>query len=71
MIASFSIVAQSYFLIPVVLLVFVIARWQSKRDHLFMKLFLRYLQEAHVYDATPRPSDFQNRPPGWGKGLLL
>ncbi|MDB5858879.1 MAG: hypothetical protein JWQ76_2568, partial [Ramlibacter sp.] len=27
------------------------------------------LDEEHVYDATPRPADFDRRPRGWGRGI--
>lgn len=68
---SFLIVAKSYWGIPLVIMFYMLARWLTKRDGQFMQVFFQYLNEEHVYDATPRPSDFKSRPKGWGKGLPL
>lgn len=48
---------------------FLIGRWLSKVDDQFVALLLKYLNEEHVYDATPRSSDVKTRPKGWGRGL--
>lgn len=70
-ITSFCVVAKSYWAVPLVVLVYLLARWMTKRDGQFMQVFFSYLNEEHVYDATPRSSDFKSRPKGWGKGLPL
>lgn len=48
---------------------FLIGRWLSKRDDQFVALLIKYLDEGHVYDATPRQTDAKMRPKGWGRGL--
>jgi len=68
---SFIVVAKSYWALPILALIYFLARWLTKADGQFMKLFFRYLDEGHVYDATPRPSDYQKRAVGWGKGVPL
>lgn len=65
----FAMVASAYWLFPVVGLLYLVARWLSKVDDQYMAIFMRYLNEEHVYDATPRPNDFLRRPKGWGRGL--
>lgn len=66
---AFAMVAQTYWGLPVIFVVYLLARWLSKRDPLFVAILLRYLGEGHVYDATPRMTDINERPRGWGKGL--
>lgn len=66
---TFAFVAKTYWGIPIVAILFMVARWLSKRDDKFVEILFRYLNEDHVYDATPRPSDHQVRPKGWGKGI--
>lgn len=41
----------------------------TKKEYLFFQIFMRYLNESDAYSAITRPSDWLNRPPGWGKGL--
>jgi hypothetical protein len=69
--ATMCIVAQSYWGIPVVGVLYFAARWLSKKDDQFIGILIVYLNESHVYDATPRLSDHNSRPKGWGKGLPL
>ena len=69
--ASFMVVAKAYWAIPVLVFIYLIARWLTKSDGQFMVMFFRYLDEGHVYDATPRTSDFMRRPKGWGRGVPL
>jgi len=68
---SFCVVARSYWGAPIIVILYFLARWLTKRDGQFMEVFFRYLNEEHVYDATPRISDYMSRPKGWGKGLPL
>lgn len=68
---AFSIVAQSYWGMPVIVILYLIARWLTKRDDQFVGILMRYLNEGHVYDATPRHEEYKSRPRGWGKGLPL
>ncbi|MCV0439006.1 MAG: VirB3 family type IV secretion system protein [Hydrogenophaga sp.] len=67
--AVFALVAKMYWAFPVVGVIYLIARWVTKKDDQFVAILLRYLNEEHVYDATPRASDVNSRPRGWGKGL--
>lgn len=69
--ASFLVVSKSYWGIPMIVALYMLARWLTKRDGQFMAVFFQYLNEGHVYDATPRTSDFKARPKGWGRGLPL
>lgn len=56
-------------LVVVVPVMFLLARWMTKKDHHFMPIFLRYMDEGDAYSALPRPADWNNRPHGWGRGL--
>lgn len=67
--AVFALVARAYWMAPLALVGFLIGRWLSKVDDQYVAILFRYLNEDHVYDATPRAADFQNRPRGWGRGL--
>jgi len=67
--AVFALVARAYWVLSLAALGVLIGRWLSKLDDQYVAILLRYLGEDHVYDATPRPTDFQNRPQGWGRGL--
>lgn len=67
--AVFALVARAYWMAPLAFIGFLVGRWLSKVDDQFVAILLRYLGEEHVYDATPRASDFQKRPKGWGRGL--
>jgi type IV secretory pathway TrbD component len=58
-----------YYLLPSLVILYLVGRWLSKKDAQFVAVLARYMTEEHVYDATPRPSDFKSRPPGWGRGL--
>ena len=71
MLATLFLVARLYFAMIALIIPYYMARWLSKKDDQFVAILGRYLMEEHVYDATPRPSDFKKRPPGWGKGLPL
>jgi len=66
---AFAFVARAIWLGPVIVVLFFVARWLSKVDDQYVAILLRYLNEEHVYDATPRPSDFTRRPKGWGRGI--
>lgn len=67
--ASSAFALRVYWLLPVTVLVYLVGKWLSKKDDQFMGILGRYLLEDHVYDATPRPSDYLRRPRGWGKGI--
>ena len=66
----FGLVAKAVWMFPLAGIGYVVGRWLSKRDDQYVAILLRYLQEAHVYNATPRPGDLRDRPRGWGRGLL-
>lgn len=68
---AFALVARTYWGIAVLVLLYLMARWLSKRDDKFIGILLRYMNEGHVYDNVPRPADHNSRPRGWGKGLPL
>lgn len=67
--AVFGLVAKAYWLFAVTTVLYLVGRWLSKVDDQYVEVLLRYLNEEHVYDATPRPNDFLRRPKGWGRGL--
>lgn len=67
--ASFLFVAKSYFALPLVFFAYLLSRMLSKKDPDFMYVLLKYLEERDAYSSIPRPSDWKNRPEGWGKGL--
>ena len=69
MLCAFAVVAKAVWFLPLALVIFLVGRWLSKVDDRYVAILLRYLNEEHVYDATPRPADFERRPPGWGRGL--
>ena len=69
--SCFCFVAKSFWGVPLIVVLYLLARWLSKRDGQFMTVFFRYLNEEHVYDATPRIRDYASRPKGWGKNLPL
>lgn len=58
-----------YYFLPTLVILYMVGRLLSKKDAQFVGVLRRYMNEEHVYDATPRPKDLQQRPPGWGKGL--
>lgn len=66
---SFFFSAQVYVGIPLLLPVFYISRLLTNKDPQFMAIFFRYIEEGNAYSAIPRPSDWMNRPKGWGRGL--
>jgi hypothetical protein len=68
-IGVFALVAHAYWMFPIVALLYLVGRWLSKVDDQYVAILGRYLNEDHVFDATPRPSDFTKRPKGWGRGL--
>jgi len=65
----FALVAHAYWMAPMALLGLLVGRWVSKLDDQYVAILCRYLNEDHVYDATPRAADFRLRPRGWGRGL--
>lgn len=66
---SFAVVFHSILILVLVVIGYLVSKWLSKKDDQFFTIFLHYTQEGHVYNAVPRPSDFESRPKGWGKGL--
>jgi type IV secretory pathway TrbD component len=58
-----------YSFLPLLGFLYFVGRWLTKVDDQYVAVLSRYLQEEHVYDATPRPSDADARPKGWGRGL--
>ena len=62
---------QAYLALIALLPGFTLARLLTKKDPLFMSVFMRYLDEVNAYTSIPRPSDWfsKKRPPGWGRGL--
>ena len=71
LIATFCVVGRVYWGLLVCMAFYMLARWLTKKDDQFIGILLRYLDEQHVYDATPRLHDYESRPKGWGKGLPL
>jgi hypothetical protein len=71
LVATFCVVAQAYWGIPVMAVLYLLASWLTKKDDQYMAVLIRYMDEGHIYDATPRQEDYQSRPKGWGKGLPL
>ncbi len=69
MLGVFGLVAKAFWMFPVAMVGYLVGRWLSKRDDQYVAILMAYLKESHVYDATPRPSDLQRRPKGWGRGL--
>lgn len=69
MLGVFGLVAKAVWMFPLALFGYFIGRWVSKRDDQYVAILLRYLNEGHIYDATPRLSDSQGRAKGWGRGL--
>jgi type IV secretory pathway TrbD component len=67
--AVFGLVAKAFWIFPMSLVGFFVGRWLSKIDDQYIAILMRYLNEDHVYDATPRPSELANRPKGWGRHL--
>jgi type IV secretory pathway TrbD component len=66
---SFFFASKAYLAMPVALLALFIARWLTKKDPMFMRIFQRYLDEHHAYTALPRPEQWSSRAAGWGRGL--
>lgn len=69
MTASSMFALQLYFLMPTIVLLYLAGRWLSKVDAQYMAVLKKYIDEDHVYDATPRRSDLRRRPVGWGRDL--
>jgi hypothetical protein len=61
--------SKAYVAMPAAVVAFLVSRMLTKKDPQFMTIFLRYVDEAHAYTAIPRPSDWENRAAGWGRGL--
>lgn len=68
-VAVFALVARAYWMAPLLAIAWLAGRWLSKADDQYVAILLRYLQEGHVYDATPRRQDLGVRPRGWGRDL--
>lgn len=66
---SFFFASKVYLAIPLLIPVHLIGRMLTKKDPKFMTIFMRYLDEPSAFSSIPRPSDWMNRPIGWGKGL--
>lgn len=66
---SFFFASKAYIAMPVALLAYLVSKMLTKKDPQFMGIFLRYVEEENAYSSIPHPSDWQNRPDGWGKGL--
>ncbi len=70
LLAAFALVVQAAWMFVLVVVGYLVAKWLSKKDDQFFAIFIRFLQEDHVFDSIPRPSDsVSRRPKGWGKGL--
>jgi len=69
LVAAVLLGMRLYYFLPSLILLYLVGRLLSKRDAQFVRVLGKYINEEHVYDATPRPKDLQLRPPGWGKGL--
>jgi type IV secretory pathway TrbD component len=67
--ASFLFAGRLYTVMPLALLMYLVARWLSKKEPLFADLFLRYANEKDVYGSLCHPSDWSSKPRGWGRGL--
>jgi type IV secretory pathway TrbD component len=65
----FALVAHAYWMGPMALAGLLVGRWLSKVDDQYVAILFRYLNEEHVYDATPRAADFGKRAKGWGRGI--
>ncbi len=68
-VAATLFAAQSYLALAAVLPLFSVCRLMTKRDPQFMEIFLRYLNEENAYTNLPKPSHWDSRPAGWGRGL--
>ena len=68
-VAVFALVARAYWMAPLLAVAWLAGRWLSKADDQYVATLLRYLNEEHVYDATPRRDDLRARPRGWGREL--
>lgn len=68
-VAAFALVSRAYWTAPLLALAWLLGRWLSKSDDQYVAILVRYLDEGHVYDATPRADDHRRRPRGWGRGL--
>jgi type IV secretory pathway VirB3-like protein len=66
---SFAFVARIYWIVPGAFLLWLIAKWLTKRDSAWMDILEHYLKEEHVYDSVPRAKEYKRRPEGWGRGL--
>jgi type IV secretory pathway VirB3-like protein len=68
-IGAFMFATGAYLSIVLVVPALGAGRLLSKKDPLFMSIFLNYLDEAEAYSSIPRPEDWKSRPVGWGRGL--
>lgn len=66
---SFFFAVKAYVAMPVALVAYLLSRMLTKKDPAFMRIFMRYIEEQNAFSSIPRPSDWTNRPAGWGKGL--
>lgn len=67
--ASFLFASKVYLGMPLLFPVYAISRLLSKKDPQFMSIFARYVDEPHALSSISRPSDWMNRPEGWGRGV--
>jgi type IV secretory pathway TrbD component len=66
---SFFFASKAYLAMPAALLAFLLVRWLTKKDPLFLSIFQCYLDERHVYSALPQRRHWTRRSRGWGRGL--
>lgn len=67
--ATFALVIKAIWMFVLVVVAYLLAKWLSKKDDQFFRMFASYLKEDHFYDSLPRPSDFKKRGLGWGRDL--
>lgn len=68
-IASMLFASQMYKSLLCIPLLHMLMQWFTKKDYFFFKIFLKYLDESDAYSSVTRPSDWDRRPLGWGRGL--
>lgn len=62
---------QSFYYLPVAILIHMLVRWLTKRDPHFRKIYLRFSVLGRTYDPWPRRKLATNeRPEGFSKGTL-
>ncbi len=68
-VGAFLFAMGAYLALIAVFPAFAAGRMLSKKDPLFMRIFLSYLDEGDAYSSIPRPADYNSRPVGWGRGV--